>query len=87
MTKKIKPVAGVQALSAQQLIDEERACFEANRARLENEISILERDNDEYDAGQSAVETREEIRYLNDEIRFLEQKYYQRIMQIKSQQR
>jgi len=87
MIKKTDKYAGMQDMFIQREIDEKTAQFEAARAKLESEIAQLERESDNHDSGLSATETRNDIRYLNDEIRYLEQKYYEDIMKLKTPQK
>ena len=83
MVKKFSDHSGMPDMFIQQAIDEKTALFEAARNKLENEISALENSDGIYDSGLSAVETRNEINNLKDEIRFLEQKYYEDIAKLK----
>ena len=87
MVKKFRDTSGMQDMFIQQAIEEKTALFEAARAKLENEISALENSDGIYDSGLSAVETRNEINFLNNEIRYLEQKYYEDIEKLKSNQK
>lgn len=84
MVKKFDNLSGMQDMFIQQAIDEKTALFEAARDKLEKEISALENSDGIYDSGLSAVETRNEINNLKDEIRFLEQKYYEDIAKLKT---
>lgn len=84
MVKKFRDVSGMPDMFIQQAIDEKTALFEAARDKLENEISALENSDGIYDSGLSAVETRNEINNLKEEIRFLEQKYYEDIAKLKT---
>lgn len=84
MVKKFDDLSGMQDMFIQQAIDEKTALFEAARDKLEKEISALENSDGIYDSGLSAVETRNEINNLKDEIRFLEQKYYEDIAKLKT---
>ena len=84
MVKKTNKYAGMHDMFVQKEIEEKTAIFESARSRLEQEIAELERESVKYDSGLSNVETRNEIRYLNDEIRHLEQKYYEDILKLKA---
>lgn len=87
MAKKFSDASGMQDMFIQQEIDQKTAQFEVAREKLENEIRELENNSYKFDSGLSDVETRNEIRYLNEEIKYLEQKYYEDIAKIKSNQK
>lgn len=87
MIKKTDKYADMQDMFIQREIDDKTAQFEAARAKLESEIAQLERETIDYDSGASATETRNEIRYLKEEIKYLEQKYYEDIIKLKTPQK
>lgn len=87
MVKKFRDYSGMQDMFTQQAINEKTALFEAARAKLEEQIHALEAYEDQHDSGLSAIENRNEINYLKDEIRYLEKQYCEDIAKLKANQK
>jgi len=87
MVKKFTDYSGMEDMFVQHAIEERTALFEAARRKLEKEISALENSEGQYDSGLSATETRNEINYLKEEIRYLEKQYCEDIAKMKANQK
>ena len=87
MVKKSNKNDGMQDMFVQKRIAEETAEYESARAKLEGEIEQIERASNDFDSGLTNSENRNDIRYLNEEIRYLEKKYYDKISKLKSNQK
>lgn len=87
MAKKINKYSGMKDMFIQHEIDEETAKFDAARRQIEAAIQELENSSNEYDSGQSAVEDRNEVLFLTNKLRDLEEEHKQTIAAIKSKQK
>lgn len=87
MVKKSNKYDGMQDMFVQRAIDDKTAIYESARAKIEAEIEALKKSADVYDSGLSAVEARNDILSLKDELRYIEQKYYNEIAKLKSIQK
>ena len=87
MAKKINKYSGMQDMFVVQEIDKETARFDAACKAIEAEIKGLQNSSNEYDSGQSAVEDRNEILFLTNKLRDLEEEHKQKIAAIKAKQK
>ena len=87
MVKKSNKYDGMQDMFIQRAIDDKTAIYESARAKIEAEIEALEKSTEAHDSGLSAAETRNDILSLKDELRYIEQKYYNEIAALKTIQK
>ena len=87
MAKKINKYAGMDDMFVLQAIEEKTALFEAAREKIQKEIDALENPSEKHDSGLSSIEDRNELQYLKGELRYLEEKYYEDITKLKTNQK
>ena len=72
MAKKIDKFSGMKDMFAKQESDDKIRAFEIAKAKLEQEIRVLESGIDnEYDNGLGTIEDRNELNALNNELRYI----------------
>lgn len=88
MAKKSDKYAGMADMFAQLDIDQQIAQktkeFNTASAAIHAEIEMLENSMNKYDNGMGDAEDRNEINFLNNKLRLLEQNFKQEIAQLKS---
>ena len=87
MIKKFRDTSGMQDMFVQQAIEEKTALFEAAREKIQKEIDALENFSEKHDSGLSSVEDRNDLQYLKAELRHLEEKYYEDVAKLKTNQK
>ena len=87
MIKKTQKSSGMQDMFIQQEIDEKTALFEAASEKIQKEIDALEKSIEKQDSGLSSIEDRNELLYLKGELRHLEERFYDEISRLKTQNR
>ena len=87
MIKKTQKSSGMRDMFIQQEIDEKTALFEAASEKIQKEIDALEKSIEKQDSGLSSIEDRNELLYLKGELRHLEERFYDEISKLKSQNR
>ena len=72
MAEKSDKFSGMKDMFAKQESDDKIRAFEIAKAKLEQEISVLESSIDnEYDNGLGTIEDRNELNALNNELRYI----------------
>ena len=63
------------------------ALFESTSEKIQKEIDALEKSIEKQDSGLSSIEDRNELLYLKGELRHLEERFYDEISKLKTQNR